>query len=90
MIIMKHEIEYLLHNKKHLVESILVVKGEDSLRTAMAKTVSLPLGIATVLILENKIQLKGLHIPILADIYEPVLEQLAEYNVKFTEVDKGI
>ena len=56
----------------------------------MAKTVSLPLGIATVLILENKIQLKGLHIPILADIYEPVLEQLAEYNVKFTEVDKGI
>ena len=90
MIIMKHEIEYLLQDKKHLVESTLVVKGEDSLRTAMAKTVSLPLGIATVLILENKIQLKGLHIPILSEIYEPVLEQLAEYNVKFTEVDRVI
>ena len=85
MIIMKHEIEYLQNNKKHLVESTLVVKGEDSKRTAMAKTVSLPLGIATVLLLENKIQLQGLQIPILPEIYEPVMEQLETYGVKFVE-----
>jgi len=85
MIIMKHEIEYLKQGKKHSVESTLVVKGEDSMRTAMAKTVSLPLGIATVLILENKIQLKGLHIPILPEIYEPVLAELADYDVRFEE-----
>ena len=85
MIIMKHEIEYLLDGKKHQVDSTLVVKGEDSLRTAMAKTVSLPLGIATVLLLENKITLTGLHIPILPALYEPVLEQLAKYDVQFEE-----
>ena len=42
----------------------------------MAKTVGLPLGIAAKLILENKIQLTGLHIPIIPEIYEPVLKEL--------------
>ena len=62
-----------------------MVKGEDSLRTAMAKTVGLPLGIAAKLILEEKIKLKGLHIPTQKEIYEPVLEELRKNGVAFTE-----
>jgi saccharopine dehydrogenase-like NADP-dependent oxidoreductase len=67
------------------VRSSLVVKGEDSLYTAMAKTVGLPLGIAAILILEGKIGLKGLHIPILPVIYEPVLKELAQQGIRFEE-----
>jgi saccharopine dehydrogenase-like NADP-dependent oxidoreductase len=61
------------------------VKGEDSLRTAMAKTVGLPLGIAAKLILNGTITLRGLHIPILPEIYEPVLKELADNGIVFVE-----
>jgi saccharopine dehydrogenase-like NADP-dependent oxidoreductase len=85
MIVMLHEIDYELNGEEKKINSSLVVKGEDSLRTAMAKTVGLPLGIAAKLILEEKIKLKGLHIPTNKDIYEPVLEELKQHGVVFTE-----
>jgi saccharopine dehydrogenase (NADP+, L-glutamate forming) len=74
---------------KHAVSSSLVVKGENSLRTAMAKTVGLPLGIAAKMILNGTIQKSGLHIPTSRDIYEPVLAELKKYGVEFTEVESG-
>ena len=85
MIVMVHEIGYEVNSEKLKVKSSLVVKGEDSLHTAMAKTVGLPLGIAATLLLEGKITETGLHIPIVADIYEPVLEVLEEYGIHFKE-----
>ena len=84
MVVMLHEIEYDLNNQHHKIESSFVLTGEDSQHTAMAKTVGLPLGIAARLILDGKIQLKGLHIPTLKEIYEPVLKELEKYGVKFT------
>ncbi|MEO8821586.1 MAG: saccharopine dehydrogenase C-terminal domain-containing protein, partial [Ginsengibacter sp.] len=71
MIIMLHEIEYTLNGKNQGIKSCLVVKGENQIHTAMSKTVGLPLGIATKLILENKIKITGLHIPVIPGIYEP-------------------
>lgn len=88
MIVMLHEIEYLVNSKKSSVNSSLVVKGENSLRTAMAKTVGLPLGIAAKNILNGKIKLTGLHIPTSKEIYEPVLAELEKYSVKFHEEKK--
>ena len=85
MILMLHEFEYLQDNQNHFLRSSLVVKGENALRTAMAKTVGLPLGIAAKLILENKMPLMGLHIPIIREIYEPVLEELALEGIRFRE-----
>ena len=85
MIVMLHEIEYELNTETKTINSSLVVKGEDNLRTAMAKTVGLPLGIAAKLILEEKIKLKGLHIPTHREIYGPVLEELKQNNIIFKE-----
>lgn len=85
MIIMLHEIGYELNGEKKEARSCLVVKGGDHLRTAMAKTVGLPLGIAARLILNGTLTVRGLHIPVLKDIYEPVLEELATLGVAFTE-----
>ena len=83
MIVMLHELEYSIGNIRHSLRSSLLVKGENNLRTAMAKTVGLPLGIAARLILENKIQLKGLHIPIIPEIYTPVLKELEIQGIRF-------
>jgi saccharopine dehydrogenase-like NADP-dependent oxidoreductase len=85
MILMLHEFEYLLNNRKYSLRSSLVVRGENALRTAMAKTVGLPLGIAAKLILENRMIISGLHIPIIPEIYEPVLEELASEGIRFRE-----
>ncbi len=85
MILMLHEFEYEMNGENHFLKSSLIVKGENALRTAMAKTVGLPLGIAAKLILENKMELRGLHIPIIPEIYEPVLEELALEGIRFHE-----
>ena len=85
MILMLHEFEYVLDNRKYSLRSSLIVKGENSMRTAMAKTVGLPLGIAAKLILENKIAISGLHIPIIPEIYEPVLKELVLEGIRFRE-----
>jgi saccharopine dehydrogenase (NADP+, L-glutamate forming) len=82
---MLHEIEYEIGQKKSTIKSSLIVKGADSIHTAMAKTVGLPLGIAAKLILEEKIIEPGLHIPVLPFIYEPVLKELREYDIIFHE-----
>lgn len=85
MIVMLHEIEYTLENNRHKVKSWLRAEGTDSLRTAMAKTVGLPLGIAAKLILNGTITMKGLHIPTAKAIYQPVLQELELMGIKFSE-----
>ena len=59
--------------------------GEDQVYTAMSNTVGLPIGMAAKLILTNKINLKGVHIPVKPEIYEPLLNELEENGIAFTE-----
>jgi saccharopine dehydrogenase (NADP+, L-glutamate forming) len=85
MIVMLHEMEYEIPGRVHKLQSELVVKGEDSIHTAMARTVGLPLGIAAVLLLDGNIRETGLHTPTVPGIYEPVLKELKERGVAFRE-----
>lgn len=85
MIVMQHEIEYDLNGNKQEVISSLIVKGKDNVHTAMATTVGLPLGIAAKLILNGTINLSGLHLPIIKEIYIPVLEELKDSGIIFNE-----
>ena len=84
MIVMLHEIEY----DGGSIESSLVVKGTDHLRTAMAKTVGLPLGIAAKFILDGTFTQRGLHIPISKEVYLPVLKELEKHGIRFRETGK--
>lgn len=90
MIVMLHELEYELNGQKKELKSSLIVKGKDQLHTAMSQTVGFPLGIAAKLIMQNKLKLTGLHIPVIKEIYEPVLDELAQYGIKFNEHEKDI
>ena len=85
MVVMLHEIEYEKEHKRYQERSSLVLKGENDEHTAMAKTVGLPLAIAAKLILNGKISLKGLHIPISKEVYQPVLQELSLHGIAFTE-----
>ncbi len=85
MIVMYHLFGYELDGEHHALESYMAIKGEDRVRTAMAKTVGLPVGIAAKMILNGKISTPGIHIPINKEIYEPVLEELKAYGIEFAE-----
>lgn len=90
MIIMLHEIEYSIDGVKKLVKSTLLVKGEDHIHTAMAKTVGLPLGIAAKLILNGAITETGVRIPVSEEIYTPVMNELSNAGIRFTETISDI
>jgi saccharopine dehydrogenase (NADP+, L-glutamate forming) len=85
MIVMQHEIGYISEGKRLRRKSTLVVKGGDSMHTAMARTVGLPLGIAAKLLLEGKIALRGVQIPVAPELYVPVLGELEVEGIRFEE-----
>ena len=85
MIVMQHQFQYELKQRKYLHTSSLVVKGESAVYTAMAKTVGIPVAIAAKLILNGKVSLKGVQAPIDQTLYAPILEELKKYGISFVE-----
>ena len=85
MIVMWHLFNYRLNGEVHRLESAMVVLGDDQLNTAMAKTVGLPIGIAAKHILNGNIQARGVCLPLQADIYEPILQELEAFDIRFIE-----
>jgi saccharopine dehydrogenase-like NADP-dependent oxidoreductase len=85
MIVMYHLFGYELNGERIRRESYMVLEGEDRIRTAMAKTVGLPVAIATRMILNGRITTPGVLAPISREVYNPVLEELDEAGIRFTE-----
>ena len=87
MVVMYHKFGYELNGKKHQIDSNMVVIGESRTHTAMAKTVGLPVAIATLLILNKKITAPGVQIPTKKEVYDPILSELKDYGVAFKEYE---
>ncbi|HZW62847.1 MAG TPA: saccharopine dehydrogenase C-terminal domain-containing protein [Flavobacteriaceae bacterium] len=85
MIVMYHKFGYELNGKKHQIDATMVTLGEDQTYTAMSKTVGLPVAMATLAILNGKITTPGVQIPITEEVYTPILDELAQYNIQFNE-----
>ncbi len=69
--------------RKEKWSSTMVVNGIPGGDSAMARTVSLPVAIAARLILEGKITIRGSVLPIYNEIYNPVLEELEKFGIKY-------
>lgn len=86
MIVMFHKFHYFdKQNKMNELHFYLVVEGSDQNRTAMAKTVGLPIGIVTKMILNGDIMQRGVIVPVHKEVYQPILNELKKYNILFTE-----
>ena len=85
MLVMYHKFGYELNGKKHQIEATMVTLGEDQTYTAMAKTVGLPVAIATLAILNGKIKTPGVQMPITKEVYEPILKELSNFGITFNE-----
>lgn len=90
MIVMWHRFVYEAGGQQHEIQSSLVVTGEDSVNTAMAKTVGLPLGMAARLLTEGKIKGTGVQLPVRPEIYIPILNELKEYGIGFKEQERTL
>ncbi len=86
MIILQHQfIASYPESKKEKITSTLIDFGIPKGDSSMARTVGLPAAIATRLILEGKIAVTGVHIPVIPQIYIPILQELKEMEIAFTE-----
>jgi saccharopine dehydrogenase-like NADP-dependent oxidoreductase len=85
MIVMYHKFGYEYNGKKEQIDSKMVCIGNDQTYTAMAKTVGLPVAMATLLILNGKITTPGVQLPIRKEVYLPILKELEDYGVVFKE-----
>ncbi len=85
MIVMQHQFKYDKDGNSHKLNSSLLVFGDNSINTSMAKTVGLPAAIATKLILNGSIKSVGVRIPTTKEIYLPILTELEEYGISFIE-----
>jgi len=90
MIIMHHEFEYELDGQRRMSRSSMQLLGESAHDTAMAKTVGLPLGILVRLLMDGEIEARGVHIPVMKEVYGPVLNELEEYGITFVEDDVAL
>ncbi len=87
MIVMYHKIGYELNGEQKQIDSTMVCLGDDQTYTAMAKTVGLPVAIATLKILNGEISTTGVQLPTAKEVYLPILEELEQYGVVFKEFD---
>ena len=85
LIVMQHQFEIQTQAGIKKVISSLVETGRDAVYTAMAKTVGLPLAIAVDLFLKGKISLRGLQLPVVPELYLPILEALEQEGIRFEE-----
>lgn len=85
MIVMYHKFGFELNGEKHQIDSTMVCIGDDQTYTAMAKTVGLPVAMATLRILNGEITTPGVQLPISKEVYNPILKELEEYGITFKE-----
>jgi len=86
MLILRHK--FIVENKdksRDMITSTMVDYGIPNGDSSMARTVSLPLAIGVKLMAEGKIDLTGVHIPKIKEIYDPVLAELEKLNIKMVE-----
>jgi saccharopine dehydrogenase-like NADP-dependent oxidoreductase len=70
---------------KEVIRSSMLDFGTPNTDTAVARTVALPAAVGVEMILSGKISEKGVHIPVIPNIYNPILDKLEEMDIKMVE-----
>jgi saccharopine dehydrogenase-like NADP-dependent oxidoreductase len=87
LVVMWHRFRYTLAGKAQEVHASLAVIGEDQVNTAMARTVGLPIAMATKLVLNKELKDRGVLLPLKPALYDPILDELEQHGIVFTETE---
>jgi saccharopine dehydrogenase-like NADP-dependent oxidoreductase len=71
--------------KSEVIKSSMIDFGSPSGNTAVARTVALPASIAVKMILDGKLNITGVHRPVVPQIYEPVIKELKGLDIEMKE-----
>jgi saccharopine dehydrogenase (NADP+, L-glutamate forming) len=86
MVILQHVVLASYPDKKReVIKSSMIDYGSPSTNTSISRTVALPAAIAVKMILEKKINITGVHRPVLPQIYNPVLDELKTLGIEMKE-----
>lgn len=88
MLVMIHEFEYELNKTNYKVTSHMVNIGEDPIYTSMSNTVGLPVAICAKMILTGQLNHTGVTLPVDPEIYNPILDELATFDISFVEKEE--
>ena len=90
MLAMIHRIEYTQNGQRHRLQSSLVAKGVSADVTAMSYTVGWPVAMATRLVALDLIPERGVLMPNIPSLYEPILAELGGRGIRFDERDQRL
>jgi saccharopine dehydrogenase (NADP+, L-glutamate forming) len=90
MVVMHHEFIADYPSKKEYITSTLIDYGIPDGDTSVARTVALPAAIAVKMILNKQIAITGVHIPVIPEIYNPILDELEEMGITFLEKTESL
>lgn len=85
MIVMVHKFGYSLDGKRFMLTSSLVLEGDDEFKTAMSKTVSMPIAFAVEHLFNGDFTSRGVQIPVTPEFYKPLLHDLHNCGISFVE-----
>jgi saccharopine dehydrogenase-like NADP-dependent oxidoreductase len=86
MVVMQHVfLASYPDGQKEVIKSSMLDFGTLSTDTAVARTVALPAAIGVEMILKGEITEKGVHIPVIPGIYNPILDSLEDLNIRMVE-----
>ena len=85
MVVLAHEFVAVYQNGEKSISSTLIEFGASGGDTAMARTVGTPAAVGARMILEGRIDLAGVHIPVVPEIYQPILDELERLGIAFEE-----
>jgi saccharopine dehydrogenase-like NADP-dependent oxidoreductase len=85
MLILRHEFLAEYADRRERITSTMIDFGIPNGYTSMARTVGLPAAVAAAMILRGEISLVGVQIPVVPEIYEPVLAELEAQGIRFVE-----
>lgn len=70
---------------QEVIKSSMLDFGTPQTDTAVARTVALPAAVGVEMILRQEISVKGVHIPVIPEIYNPILDRLEALNIRMLE-----
>jgi len=71
--------------RREVIKSRLLDFGSPATDTSIARTVALPAACAVKMILDKEITVKGVHIPVIPEIYNPIMDELEGLGIEMVE-----
>lgn len=90
LIIMEHYLSYEFREEHYEFRARLISRGDHLKEGALAKAIGLTCGVAAKSFLLGSISAKGLHTPVIREVYDPILNELSDLGVAFHVEEKKL